>query len=376
LITPKSSRKTSNLPQPGSRVVVDLSAIKANIRTIRSQVGGTPLIGVVKSDAYGHGIAQVARSISGLVHGFAVFGVWEGAELRASGIKKQILVLGPTNDADRRIAVRSGLTQSVVSKEGLILAPRGHKDRMEAHLKFDTGMGRLGVSHRAAVEVASLLRRLGIRRLAGVWTHLSTASERRFTDLQISRFDYALFALARAGISWDLSHVCASEGVICAPQVARRYGAVRVGLSMYGCTPGPKPGFRLIPAMSFVTSVALVRDALPWDTVSYGHTWRAARNARLAVLPVGYSRGVTRLLSNRGFVLIRGHRAPIRGRVTMDLTVVDVTGIPGVREGDEAAFVGRQGRAEIRAEEMASLSGTVAYEVLCLAGRLNPRIYR
>jgi len=355
--------------------VIDLSAIRANARAIRARTG-RPLLAVVKSDAYGHGMVPVARALAGLVEGFAVFAVWEGVRLRESGIKKPVLVLGPATENERREAGRNCITLSVSSLDGIRDAVRGPGGRMEAHLKFDTGMGRLGVSHRDAVECASLIARMGVRRLAGVWTHLSTASDPRFTALQVARFDSALLALVRAGISWDLTHVGASEAVISAPRIASRYGAVRVGLALYGCTPGPKPGFPLRPAMSFSTRVSVLREALPGDTVSYGHTWRARRKTLLAVLPVGYSRGVNRLLSSRGSVLIRGRRAPIRGRVTMDLTVVDVTGIRGVRPGDEAVFVGRSGRAEIRAEEMAGLAGSLAYEVLCVAGGLNPREYR
>ena len=318
----------------------------------------------------------MARTLGGLAQGFAVFAVWEGSALRAAGIRKPIMVLGPVADTERKEALRNGITMSVSSSGEIGAAPRGPGGRMEAHLKFDTGMGRLGIPAREVVETASALRRLGVRRLAGIWTHLSAASERAFTALQVSRFDYVLYALARAGISWDLTHVAASEAVVFAPQVARRYGAIRVGLALYGCTPGPRPASFLKPAMSFRTRVSALRVAFPGDTISYGHTWRAPRKALLAVLPAGYSRGVNRRLSGRGAVLIRGHRAPVRGRVTMDMTVVDVTGIPGVRAGDEAVFFGRQGRAEIRAEEMGGLAGTVAYEVLCVAGGLNPRSYR
>jgi alanine racemase len=213
-----------------------------------------------------------------------------------------------------------------------------------------------------------------VRRLAGTWTHLAASDDPAFTLAQLDRFDTCLRALRARGIDPGLTHA-ANSGAILGSARARAYGAVRPGLLLYGCAPGGarRPGW-LKPAMSFRTRVAAVRSVPRGATVSYNHTWHAPRASTLAVLPAGYADGVSRLQSNRGVVLIRGRRAPVRGIVCMNLTVVDVTGIPGVTCGDEAVFFGAQGRKRILAEEVAARQGTIPYEVLCVAGGLNRRV--
>lgn len=352
---------------------MDLSAVRANARAVR-RFTGKPLIACVKSRAYGHGMAEVARALEGEAAGFAVFAAAEGVELRSSGVRAPVIVLEPGNPRVFELARRCDLLPTLADAGMLTLAPRSGAF-LRAQLKFDTGMGRLGLPAGSAAGVARVLRRAGVRFVAGTYTHLSTPSDRRFTEAQLDRFDSCLDALRAQGIHPGLVHAANSWGLLASPR-ARRYGAVRPGLLLYGCAPVPRVPFVLRPAMRFATRVASVRTVEPGWPVTYGHTWRAPRRATLATLPAGYSRGVNRLLSNRGFALLRGRRAPIRGRVTMDLTVVDVTNIPGVRVGDEAVFFGPQGRSRIAVEEVAGLAGSISYETLCVVGGLNERVYQ
>ena len=371
----KSRQRKSRPLHPGAWVEVDLGAIRANAAAVRRFSGGRPLLAVVKSDAYGHGLAEVARALAPESAMLAVFSAEEGRFLRERGSMMPVFVLGPSGREGMCAASRWDLIPSVTGLEELAIAPRKPGGFLATHLKFDTGMGRLGIPWGQAHATAAALRRSGIRFLAGTWTHLSTPSDRPFTAAQLDRFDACLDALREAGVHPGLVHAANSWGILASPR-ACRYGAVRPGILLYGCSPGPRIPFALRPAMSFKTRVAAVREAEQGSPVSYGHTWRVRRKSRLAVLPAGYSRGINRLLSNRGEVLVRGKRAQVRGRVTMDLTVVDVTRNPRARPGDEAVVFGAQGRNRVSAEEVAEHARTIAYEVLCVAGGLNPRVYR
>ena len=353
---------------------MDLAAVVANARAVRGARPGKALIAVVKRDAYGHGAVAVARSLRGVADIIAVADAEEAAVLRQAGIRAPILLLGPAAAARRGEIERLGLLPSVTAERDFAGVPGARGGYLGAHLKFDTGMGRLGLDPALADRLAGWLRRRGLRRLAGTWTHLSAADEAGFTRAQLRRFDAALAALRRGGIDPGLTHAANSAAVLASP-AACAYRAVRPGLLLYGCVPGRRPAPRwLRPAMSFRTRVAALRRVARGATISYDHTWRAPREATLAVLPVGYADGYSRLQSNRGEVLIRGRRAPVRGIVCMNLTVVEVTGIRGVAAGDEAVIFGTQGRARIRAEEVAARQATIPYEVLCVAGGLNRRV--
>ncbi len=212
-------------------------------------------------------------------------------------------------------------------------------------------------------------------RLAGAFTHLAQISEPGFTKAQLDRFDMCLGALRAAGIDPGLTHA-ANSGALYLSARACAYDAVRPGLILYGVPPGSGVPFALRPALSFKTRVAQVRGVPAGTTVSYGHTWRTGRAARLALLPVGYSCGYPRSMSSKGSVLVRGRRVPVRGRVCMNLTVAEVGAVPGVKSGDEVVLIGCQGRHAISADDVARQAGTISYEVLCTAGGLNERVYR
>lgn len=359
-----------------ARVVVDLAAVVSNARAVRRACPRAALIAVVKRDAYGHGAPAVARALRGIADLLGVADAGEALALRAAGIRAPVLVLGAVAPSEQGTLARAGCLPTVADERDLAAVPFQSDGRLAAHLKFDTGMGRLGFDASGASRVAAMLRRRGVRRLAGTWTHLAAADEAGFTRAQLRRFDESLQALARAGVDPGLTHVANSAAVLANPR-ARSYRAVRPGLLLYGCSPaGTRRPPWLRAAMSFRARVAAVRSVAQGATVSYDHTWRAPRAATLAVLAAGYADGFSRLQSGRGIVLVRGRRAPVRGIVCMNLTVVEVTGVPGVKAGDEAVFFGSQKGAHLPAEEVAARQRTIPYEVLCSAGGLNLRSWR
>lgn len=376
--TASSSRKTSSsgsLRGAAAWVDVDLGAIRANARAAIRHAGGARLLAVVKEDAYGHGAPAVARALRGIAAGFAVATVAEGEELRRAGVREPVLVLTPPAGDEWRTLARAGLTPTVGTVPDLYRIPAGAGGRACVQIKFDTGMGRFGFAPRDAADVAARLRARGIRRVAGVYTHLAAADESPFTGAQLARFEAALRALRGGGIDPGWVHAANSEAVVDHPR-ACGYGTVRPGLLLYGVSPSGRAPFPLAPAMAFRARVAAVRALPKGATTGYGHTWTSRAPVRLATLAVGYAGGYSRRWSGRGRVLVRGVEAPVRGRVSMNLTVVDVSRIRGVAAGDRATLFGRDGRAELSVGAYAAALGTIAYEPLCVAGSLNPRRYR
>jgi alanine racemase len=248
---------------------------------------------------------------------------------------------------------------------------------VSVHLKIDTGMGRVGIPPREARPVAERIAALAGVRLDGIMTHFAEAEaeDLSFTRAQLAAFTVVIEDLRAAGIRLLMRHVANSGALLYVPEA--RLDLVRPGIMLYGCHPRGRgqQGPRLVPALRLRTLVSQVKDLPRGGSVSYGRTFVASRDTRVATLPVGYADGVSRLLSNRGHVLIRGRRAPIIGRVCMDMLMADATAIPDVSVGDEAVLIGRQGNAEITADEVAELLGTISYEVLCRIGPRVPRIY-
>lgn len=360
---------------PPAWVEIDLGAIATNARVIRRHAPGRTLIAVVKHDAYGHGAPRVAQALKGIADQFAVATSGEGEELRRHGVRAPILVLVPAPHADRPRMRRLNLLPTVADLVDCSTAPV-HHGVLLAHLKFDTGMGRLGLLPAQAREAVVRLRRRGVRAVAGTYTHLAAALEPGFTAAQLDRFDRCLGVLRTLGLDPGPAHVANSEAVLTGGRPLT-YDAVRPGLILYGAGPKHlKQRLSLRPAMALVTCLASVRRVERGATISYAHTWRAPRPTRLGVLPIGYAGGYMRTLSNRGKVLVGGCRAKVRGRICMNLTVVDLARVPGARIGASAVLFGKQGGAHVPVEEVADRAGTIPYELLCLAGSLNPRIYR
>lgn len=362
---------------------IDLSAIAANVALACRLAGPeTRVMAVVKADAYGHGAVPVARVALGA--GATWLGVAipeEAVPLREAGIACGILVLGPIAPDQADLVAAHDLDQCVSDQaqaEALDRAARARGRVLALHLKVDTGMGRVGLRPREVRRVAEKIWALPSVRLAGLMTHFADAEadEPGFAREQLVRFAEAARELAAAGIPAPLRHAANSAALLFLPEA--RLDLVRPGIMLYGYHPrGPRggPESPLRPALRLRTAISQIQDVAQGESVSYGRTFVAPRDLRVATLPVGYADGCGRLLSNRGRVLIRGQRVPIVGRVCMDMTMVDVSGFPDVRVGDEAVLIGRQGADEITADEVAELQGTISYEVLCRIGPRVPRVY-
>ncbi len=366
-----------------TRADIDLAAIAANVRAASRLAGvGAALMAVVKADAYGHGavpVARVALSAGATWLGVAI--PEEAVVLRAAAIRSRILVLGPIAPEQAPLVVTHDLDQCVADiaqAHALSREAVARRSTVRLHLKVDTGMGRVGVAPQRARGVAARMTELPGVRLVGLMTHFaeSDAEDPAFTREQLARFEAVHRELRDAGVAIPLRHAANSGALLRHPDA--RLEIVRPGIMLYGCHPcrHRRPDDApLAPALRLRTSVSHIKDLTSGGTVSYGRTFVARRDMRIATLPIGYADGLPRLLSGRGHALIRGRRVPIVGRVCMDMTMVDVTQVSDAEVGDEAVLVGRQGTEEITAEEVADLSGTISYEILCRIGPRVPRVY-
>lgn len=362
---------------------IDLSAVSANV-SLACRLAGrdTQVMAVVKADAYGHGAVPVSKTA--LEAGATWLGVAvpeEAAPLRAAGITSRILVLGPIAPDQADLVVALDLDQTVSDPslaEAVDRVARARGRVISLHLKVDTGMHRVGIRPQQVQSVAERIAALRSVRLVGLMTHLAAAEaeDPAFAREQLARFVEAERGLAAAGVRVSVRHAANSAALIFLPEA--RLDLVRPGIMLYGCH--PRGGQRhmeplLTPALRFRTVISHIQEVARGDSVSYGRTFVAPRDLCVATLPVGYADGYGRLLSNQGPVLIRGLRVPVVGRVCMDMTLVNVTGVPDVRVGDEVVLIGRQGAEEITADDVAELQGTISYEVLCRIGPRVPRIY-
>ncbi len=359
---------------------VNLDAIAANVRSFCRFVGPqVQVIAVVKANAYGHGAVPVARAaLRGGATRLAVHRLLEGVELRQAGIQAPILVMGyiPPDGADE--VVRWGLTPTVTTREfAHTLSARAVAAGVTVpiHVKVDTGMGRFGLLPEEVVPFVQALVSLPGIRLEGLFTHFCTAdsADSSYMRTQFRRFVDVLEGLNGAGISVPLRHACNSAATMRFPEA--HLDAVRPGIAIYGLDPSSEwePVFPLRPAMTLKSRVVRVRTVPAGWGIGYGRTYVPDRPTRVALLPVGYGDGYHRILSNRGAVLLHGRRAPVLGRVSMDQIVVDVSHIPQVQEGDVAVIFGRQGEAELRAEEVAAWAETINYEITT---SILPRVVR
>jgi alanine racemase len=366
-----------------TRAEIDLAAIAANVRVAaRLARPAAALMAVVKADAYGHGAVHAARVALGA--GASWLGVAipeEAVALRAAGLRSRILVLGPIAPEQAPLVVAHDLDQCVADMtqaDALSREATARGSFVRLHLKVDTGMGRVGVSPRDARPVAARIAELPGVRLLGLMTHFaeSDAEDPTFTREQLARFEAVHRELRDAGHAIALRHAANSGALMRHPD--SRLDLVRPGIMLYGCHPcrNRRPDDPpLAPALRLCSGISHLKDLARGGTVSYGRTFVAPRDMRVATLPIGYADGLSRLLSGRGHALIRGRRVPIVGRVCMDMTMVDVTLVPDAAIGDEAVLIGRQAGEEITADEVADLLGTISYEVLCRIGPRVPRIY-
>lgn len=373
----------SALDLPPVRALIDLDALRHNLAQARRRLAPScAVLAVVKADGYGHGAVAVSRTLVRLgAAALAVATVQEGAVLREAGLAAPILLLGALLPHQYADLVAYRLTPVLHDRDAAagLAAYAAAKDlAWPAHIKVETGMGRLGL----ALEEVPLLLESGCfergLRLEGVMTHLADADgdDPAYTRSQIERFRAVLDRLAAAGRTPPLVHAANSAAILRYPEA--HFTAVRPGLMLYGyhTLPAPPPGVELRPVLTLAATVVQVRTLKPGESASYNRSFVARRTTRLAVLPVGYADGYDRALSGRGNVLIRGRRAPVCGKVCMDMTLVDVTDVPEARAGDEAVLIGRQGEDAITAADLADWAGAIPYEVLCGIGPRVPRLCR
>lgn len=359
----------------GSTIEIDLAALRYNFSQVRKLVGQTAaILGVVKSDAYGHGMVAVARELDN--QGVEYLGVSTSREaitLRQQGITTPILLLLGIEEDEITAVIHHGLTPVLYrsdTAQALSAAALAANTPIPVHLKIDTGMGRLGVPYLEAEDFLQLVQSLEGIRLEGLLSHFASADEddKSFSARQLERFRRLLLQAENMGFNLRYAHIANSAGIIDLPDSYLQL--VRPGIMLYGGPPSQElhRSIPLRPVMTVKTRILQLKEVAANSPIGYGCTYFTSRPSRIATLPIGYDDGYDRLLSNRGEVLIRNLRAPVVGRVSMCLTTVDVTDIPAVQADDEVVLLGRQGDQEITATEIAAKTDTINYEIFCNFG--------
>ena len=363
---------------------IDLAAIAHNVREIR-RVTNPPakVMAVVKANGYGHGAVEVGRTaLDNGAEWLGVARVTEAVALREAGIGAPILILGYIPPEQSGEVVRHRISQAVYTRDmALALSEAAGREgvRARVHVKVDTGMGRIGwiAGPGAAGEILSLASMPNIE-IEGIFTHFAAAdsADKKYSRRQFERFVEIIELLRRKGLEFPIKHAANSAALMELPET--HLDMVRTGIAVYGLYPSDEVDRGIValrPAMTLKARVAYVKEVPAGFKISYGCTHTTTGPTVIATLPLGYADGYSRLLSSRGEALLRGCRAPVVGRVCMDQVMVDVGHIPGVREGDEAVLIGRQGGEEIPADEVAAKLGTINYEVTCMVSYRVPRVY-
>ncbi len=361
-----------------TRAIIDLGAVSHNVAEIRKEIGNERgLMAMVKADGYGHGAVEVSRAA--LRSGADSLGVAipeEGQQLREAGIEVPILVVGLSQLEEAYKVIKFRLSQTVASVELLeALDSEAGKasTKVNVHVKVDTGMGRIGINPDDAVSFVRKVKDFKNLNLEGIFSHFPSSDERdkTFSIGQLQLFNQVISNLRLAGIEIPQKHMANSGAVLDLPQ--SYYDMVRPGIMLYGIYPSREVSrsIKLRPAMTFKTKVAQVKVVPAGTPISYGRTFITNKKTTVAMLPVGYEDGYNRLLSNRGEVLIKGHRAPIIGNVCMDMCMVDASGVEDVRPGDEVVLFGE----DPPVWEFATKIGTIPNEVVCAVSKRVPRIY-
>lgn len=365
---------------------IDLNNVAHNVKVVRSVLAdNTKIMAVVKADAYGHGMLQVSRAaLAAGATWLAVAMPEEAGQLIKDGIDCPILVLGKSNAAQKKLAVALGLRQCVTDPQDIAEiadAARELNKKALAHVKVDTGMGRIGVRSQAEfMQVTDRFRAYENVLFEGMFTHFACSDEtdKSFTQRQDALFrEYA--AIARENGFSPILHVSNSAAAIELPQM--NYDMIRLGISLYGYYPSgevTRDTVELRPVMQVETEISSIKEINENDTVGYGATYRADKKTLVATLPIGYGDGYNRLLSNRGRVIVaaqgKSYFAPVIGRVCMDQIMIDVTGLP-VKNGDRVVAMGSCMDKKVDADDIAELCGTISYEVLLSYSQRVPRVY-
>ncbi len=355
---------------------IDLAALRHNGETARNCVGpDVALLAVVKSNAYGHGLAAVAKALAEHAQLFGVANLEEAIAARAA-IPHPVMILGPALPEERAGIVTHRFIPSVSNyDEALAFSRVASGSSVAMNCAIDTGMGRMGIAESDALEEIGRISALPNVAIHSISTHLPVADEdAQFTQAQLSRFAELVKRIRSKLPERCPVHVLPSAGVLSFR--ASAFEIVRAGLMLYGASPIPHLQDRLQPVLALKSRVVLLRDLPKGSSISYGRTFITKRLTRVATLGIGYADGLPRAISGRdAVVLIRGHRCAVLGRVTMDLTMVDVTEVNDVAVGDEAVLIGRQGSEEIFAGEFAERAGTIAWEIFTGIGSRVGRVY-
>jgi len=379
---PNANHRVSGRP---TWAEIDLDALAHNLQIIRNHVSpDVKVLAAVKADAYGHGAIQCARRLQ--YEGVDWFGVAlpeEGIDLRANGITKPILCLGGFWQGQEAALLRQDLTPVVYRIDQLDSINRAAQNAgviANVHVKVDSGMGRLGVPDDALPDFCEALSRFANIRVDGLLTHLASADDvahQEFTRKQLRRFRVAVDLFRSRGIAPSYIHAANSAATFA---FEKSWGnMVRVGGSLYGFARDVFPSNievpELRPVMTLRSRILLPKNVAKGEPLGYGCTFETTRDSLIATLPVGYDDGYRRALSNRGRVILRGRFAPVVGRVSMDLTLIDVTDVPGATLDDEVVLLGSDGPLTISAEDIAEVIDTISYEVTCGISSRVPRIF-
>jgi len=368
-------------------VEISLSRLRRNFERVQRLAGRRKVMAVIKADAYGHGAVAVANCLAQCgADWFGLATVEEALELRAAGIAQPILLLGGLYMSDPADLIKYRLTPSISSTARLDTyaeCAQRYGRRIEFHLKVDTGLGRLGMPPERVPAFVEHYRTLKGVHLAGLFTQLASAGDLMATQTeeQCERFGGALTQLKSAGIDPEWTHVSNSAGLLTGRAFPENM--IRIGGLLYGCyaplvlPPGKElprlPEFE--PILTFKSRVVYLKDVPSGTPLGYGEAFHTRRPSRIATVPVGYADGLNRALSNRGHAIVGGRLARLVGSISMDLSLLDVTDIPGVNVGDEVILLGTSQQTAITALDIAQMLGTVPYEVLCLIGKRVPRLY-
>jgi alanine racemase len=376
---------------------IDVSGFQANLAQLKERVpSGVRFAAVIKADAYGHGLEPVAVALRDQVDLFAVANTAEAEAIRRAGIEAPIMILGPAIPEELPVIVRERFIPTIsTAEEGRRLAELVTGAPLDVHFVLDTGMGRIGLWDGEAAEEFRRLTELAQVRVTALSSHLPVADEdREYTADQLDRFRREAEQLVRQSLDCLLriaprraglgvlsgtlpGTILNSAGIMRFGQSARTGDIVRTGLALYGVCPLPEFQSLFRPVLTLKTRVVLVRTLQTGRTVSYGRTFRISRETKVATLGAGYGDGYSRHLSNVGAeVLIQGRRCPVLGRITMDQTMVDVSGLPDVNVGDEVVLIGRQGNEAILASELAQKAGSIAWEIFTGITKRAVRVYR
>lgn len=366
--------------------VINLDAVCHNMENMHRNLSeGTKMIGVIKADGYGHGAIQIGRELEKMdyVFGYAVATAEEALILRHGGLKKPILILGYTFPYCYEDLIRHDIRFTVFrhdTVEELSACARRIGKPAKVHVKVDTGMSRVGIrpDGEGIAFVNKVLHAEGIE-LEGMFTHLARADEadKAFTRGQINQIrDFMEYVETKLGCRIPIKHCLNSAGIIELPEADM--DAVRAGISLYGLWPSGKVSRDIVdlqPVLSLKSHIVYIKEVEAGVPVSYGGTYVTPKKMRVATIPVGYGDGYPRGLSNKGYILVRGRKAPILGRVCMDQFMVSVDEIPEAEEGDEVTLIGSEGNMQITMEELGEISGRFNYELACSLGKRIPRVY-